>query len=56
MLRHSFDYKSPNYVEELVNYLSTAVRNGNFDVLSIFLAVLPIVANTWKVLDMIMER
>ncbi|XP_007648513.1 ral guanine nucleotide dissociation stimulator-like [Cricetulus griseus] len=50
-----FNTRSPDYLENFISCIPTAIKNQDILEIYVFLAVYPKFATTWEVLDLIME-
>ncbi|XP_027240276.1 ral guanine nucleotide dissociation stimulator [Cricetulus griseus] len=51
----TFKPNSPDYLENFISYIPTAIKNQDILEIYVFLAVYPKFATAWEVLDLIME-
>ena len=51
-----FDHRNPDFIENVVSCLPTALRKGKDDFVDSFLAVYPAFATTQKVLALITDK
>uniref|UniRef100_A0A8C6IMI4 RIKEN cDNA 1700123K08 gene n=1 Tax=Mus spicilegus TaxID=10103 RepID=A0A8C6IMI4_MUSSI len=50
-----FDYKSREYVQQMIHYIPAAIQNRDHLCLDIFVAMYRTYATTWEVLDLLMK-
>ncbi|EDL12428.1 mCG1221 [Mus musculus] len=50
-----FDYKSREYIQQMIDYIPAAIQNRDHLCLDIFVAMYRTYATTWEVLDLLMK-
>lgn len=50
-----FNYKSREYVQQMIHYIPAAIQNRDHLCLDIFVAMYQTYATTWEVLDLLMK-